>query len=505
MKRLTSWLRTQELSRKLCRDRRGAVIIYVTMIMVVLLGGAALVIDGGRILNLQTELQGAADAAALAAAAELDRKSDSITRANLALANLVQNDQRFADGADAVGIAQVRFLSGLPADDEDAYSDATVTTDPLQVRYVDVMVDSRTINGSFIQFLTGQSTAQANARAVAGFDQAVCQFTPLFICNPYEVGAVNQGPGSYADIYAAVADASFRRRQIKLAQLGGNDQPAPGNFGFLEDPNQSGGAALRDALATVSPQVCFIQNGVNTKTGATTGPVRQGMNTRFDIYDGSFNSQRDNAAYRPAVNVTKGYTFTGNACNATAAPDTDAMGLPRDNCYSTDTCNAMGPSDGRMGNGNWDFDAYWDINHGTGTPPNTWSNANLPSRYEVYRYEVETPAIPQPGVAPMTLEDGDPGCYNAAAAGVAPSDAPDRRVIYAAVINCEADLSPGSNDDVPVEAFIKLFLTEPVGSTDDDPANTKDAIYAEILGLLEPGVGTIEEQELLRDIVQLYR
>ena len=50
-----------------------------------------------------------------------------------------------------------------------------------------------------------------------------------------------------------------------------------------------------------------------------------------------------------------------------------------------------------MGDGDWDFDAYWTVNH---TLPDgamhakptvngaLASNANLPSRYDVYRYEI---------------------------------------------------------------------------------------------------------------------
>ena len=36
------------------------------------------------------------------------------------------------------------------------------------------------------------------------------------------------------------------------------------------------------------------------------------------------------------------------------------MGLPRDNCFASGTCPYMG---GRMGDGNWNFDGYWTVNH----------------------------------------------------------------------------------------------------------------------------------------------
>ena len=40
-----------------------------------------------------------------------------------------------------------------------------------------------------------------------------------------------------------------------------------------------------------------------------------------------------------------------------------------------------------------------------------------------------------------------------------------------------------------------------VGSVDGDPTNTKDAIYIEVVDILEAG----EDEQILRDIVQLYR
>src|SRR5215203_1178594 len=65
-------------------DERGAVGILMALSAPVLAGMAMLAIDAGRYMNLHTSVQQGADALALAAAAELDGKSDSIVRANRA-------------------------------------------------------------------------------------------------------------------------------------------------------------------------------------------------------------------------------------------------------------------------------------------------------------------------------------------------------------------------------------------------------------------------------------
>ena len=77
--------------RRLARDESGAALIYVSIALTVLMGLAALVVDGSRLFTLHTELQSAADAIALAGAAELDTGAGAIDRAETAMANLVQN------------------------------------------------------------------------------------------------------------------------------------------------------------------------------------------------------------------------------------------------------------------------------------------------------------------------------------------------------------------------------------------------------------------------------
>src|SRR5215470_16224582 len=67
--------------RRFLRDERGAVAIYIGLSSVLLFGATALAFDIGRVMSLQTELQSAADAAALAGAAELDGQAGAISRA----------------------------------------------------------------------------------------------------------------------------------------------------------------------------------------------------------------------------------------------------------------------------------------------------------------------------------------------------------------------------------------------------------------------------------------
>ena len=472
--------------RRLARDEGGAALIYVSIALTVFMGFAALVIDGGRLFTLDTELQSAADAIALAGAAELDGNADAQTRAAAAMNNLVQNADTFGNDPTAiVGATEytARFLSALP-DDDQPLSGATVAATQPEARFVEVTVNERQVDSMFATAIGGDDTAAAEAVAVAGFTSAVCKFTPLFICNPYE-----GTDDSLAYFTSRVESAEERRRIIALKKSGSGASYFPGNFGFLESDFGPGANELKESLASVDPGSCFRQDGVETQTGSVNS-VRHAINTRFDMYEGNFNSKKNNASFRPAENVTKGYLPTGGGgCNSaldTEAPFT-AMGFPHE---------AYDPST-RMGDGNWDFEAYWGVNHPTTSAPNGWDNSdeNRPSRYDVYEWEV---ANEIPDNSATGGEDGNPTCSSSTV-----SPEPDRRIIYAAVLNCdELDLTGGSGDTVPALTFVKMFITEPMtklpgtGLTDED-----DTLYVEMVDIVEPGV----DDEVVHDIVQLYR
>jgi len=151
-----------------------------------------------------------------------------------------------------------------------------------------------------------------------------------------------------------------------------------------------------------------------------------------------------------------------------------------------------------MGDGNWDFETYWSRTH-TAPRPNGWSNTNRPSRYEVYRYEIDNNLVSTATADGTPSESGAPMCYSGDASAL--SDAPDRRVFVGAIINCQAaaeagQLTGSSGGTIPVEAYAKFFLTEPMDKNDG-------TIWAEMIQVVEPG--TAAARNIIRDSVQLMR
>lgn len=492
---------------KLARDKSGATLIYVTLIIAVLVGMAGLAVDISRFYATDTQAQAAADAAALAAAAQLDGSVDSITRAKAAAENaspLIVNSQDFADeGAGSAAGVQLtlRFLSGLPPSD-DTPVDAFVTTDPKLAQFVEATTETLTHNNVLLPALKIAKTQTLNATAIAGQESTFCRRVPFAICNPGET----VGGKENFDFSAFVGT------QVLVKQVGPNSAWAPGNFGYLDPPSGLNGAkAIAEYLATVDRADQCFGTGLNTRPGQINS-ARNALNTRFDIYEQPHfgqNAKRDDR-FPPAANVTKGFTPSAggngngngngngggnnNACDAAVDPaDTTVMGLPRDNGGSDGS--AVGS---RFGNGNWDCADYWAANHPddpgmaglAGDGYSCSNNSSAMSRYQMYRWEIDNNKIP--GAATGGPEEGTPGCYEGTE--FPDNEETDRRAVHFAVMNCIAENVRGNTDGVPSIAFIRAFLTEPIDGVNFD-------VYLEVVDGHQ--VGTNDGP--LQETVEIFR
>jgi hypothetical protein len=498
-------------------NERGAVGVYYGILMAILLGAMALAFDLGRLFTLNTELQNHADAAALAGAAELDGSLGARARATLAaqtgLQNTLENEQRFAtdgDGMDVdVAAGGILFLRQLPPDTQEI-SAADLATSDADARFIRVVVEERTVDNVLSLPLIGQSPWTTNAMAIGGFSQAVCRFPPLFMCNPFEsmdFPTASPECDALRGTGAPFLDECLLPGTQTLLKFVGGSQAnwTPGNAGLLDPPTGNQGAInVAEQLASAQPNACY-GTLVDTRTGQAVGPVKAAINVRFDMYNNpSFQNKKNDPLYRPARNVTKGHLPDGgNECKQVEAEDPIvAMPLPQDACFATDSC----AGGGRFGGGNWDRDAYWDVNHdGLLKPP----GYDAMSRYDVYRWEVDNGRIPDNSGDTPTGEDGEPSCYGGGTLSD-PSDDPDgvgmdeidRRVMTLAVLNCVALQQQGfslngNSPGLPVERFAKIFLTEPASGQGTEQAD----IWAEVFGTVDPG----DQNSVLHDMVQLYR
>lgn len=480
------------------KDEEGAIIVFWAVALCAILGIVALSFDFGQKASTQSELQSFADQVALASAGELDGKADAITRATNAAANLIADSQTFASGAHALsgsGDYALTFYKSLPASDSDSM-DPGLTTDPAKAIYVRVKVTPRSVPFTFMaafDALRGSTSANPTigASAVAGFTQYACDITPMMFCIP--------SPGFKAKDNIG--------KMILLRSGGQGAAWGPGDFGFLDlstaGLDSSGPCAgLNGAQQTrclIGSQgaltQCFSQRGVDTEPGQKVGIENSGYNVRFDIFAGGMSSKKNDANYPAAPNVIKGMKPNGkgnggNACNPVPATG-ESMALPRDNCFYSSSC----ANGNRFGDGDWSAfrPTYVTTNYGTADP-----HANAMTRYEYYKAEIAsagggastTRILPAP-----RAETGRPQCSNKQ------SPDPDRRVVIAAGIDCTANPINGRATGVPVNEFVRLFLTEPVA---DEPGDSF-SIYVEVVGSAETGNSGSGSGGIFHDVVQLYR
>lgn len=512
--------------KRFARSEDGFVYVMVLLFIPVFLGVALLVIDIGRGNNAHSDLYAAADAVALAGARELDGGEDAIDRAKVAMAEISNSVNMLApSGADmhidltyedAEGNEfTVFFLTEIPASDDDpinqAWVDNYATTSGLDASYVYVRAQSRNLSTLFFNPLSMlRDSVPVAATSVAMASSAACYITPLYICNPFEADGL--------DLQEEFFAGSLHGRLFKLHPKG-SDTERPGNFGFLEIAGNPGADAIRDIFAGDLNPTCYDAGQVTTKPGATDS-IRQGLNVRFDLYEGQYNP-RD---YRPALNVRKGYVpkkpDKPKPCDTVpwSDPDPDLFGgFPENEVMVPPNQGALGAT---IGEGNWDAERYWELNHeGESLPGDMYESFNNtsgpgaigPSRYDVYRYEVDNDGddhwLDDEGSwftwdNPPEGETGHPICSNATNNALPPTDDPDRRVIYAAMIDCLSQAGQGKTT-FNVNSYASIFLVAPMAKDPADPSadSTIDVEIIDITGY--GGNGTLDA--FIRDEAILVR
>jgi Flp pilus assembly protein TadG len=530
----------------LIKNGLGAVAPTVALSLFGLIGVGGIAFDYARLASMDTELQNAADQAALAAATQLDGDDDACSRAIQAAttrltaeAPWLANETRFANDGDGL-LVQTTETGGALActgnpnvtfyEDEDMAIPAT--TDAV-ANFVQVQVVAREANYALTP-VVGAFAGSIAAKALAGMQGSFCRIPPMMICNPAENTGEFDG-----DDYAG--------KGILLKARGGGNAWAPGDFGFLAAGyDYSGGAGanvLRRVLGQENALIeCVSGSRVTTEPGNMENVV-DALNTRFDIYaqggisnsaicgsgqcppDANIRSDlvRPNTAKSgqncrleqniPTTwNNSVGWTlppvnrqyFAETANNTNLA----SMGFPRDRCHASWPQNC---DDGRIGDGTWDKDAYFRTNYGwdpagSGTA-NDWTtktglSANA-KRFDVYQWELTQSGAPRP-VTGLGTGAGQAYAHNKARCQPTPAATTDRRKLTVAVINCSG-LS-GRQTRRPV-SWVEVFLLEPSVQRNDLAGNVRTQssdVYIEVIGKAEV-VGEAGVASVVRSVPYLVQ
>jgi Flp pilus assembly protein TadG len=247
------------------KHERGSILATSAIGMLSLLLAVGLGVDISRFYLTKAELQNAADAAALAGASALDTSAAGIGKAaDRAVASMNKYD--FNHTGVSFPRTNVLFATNL----EGTYiSETSAKSSPANIRFVKVTTDPSAAGVSFAMSILG-SSKNLTATATAGLSVPLNKF-----CNWLPVSVIDYGtPIAPGNLY------TFR--------AGSGNSISPGNYQILAVAGR-GGKDVRVGLAAgvdmcASPGEVYE---VDTKPGVTSGPVRQGINTRFDDYQSS--------------------------------------------------------------------------------------------------------------------------------------------------------------------------------------------------------------------------
>lgn len=160
--------------------QRGATAVLVAVVIVILIGFAALVVDIGRLFRTRGELQTATDSAALAAAQQLDRTEDGLVRARSAAHEWAAQNHALGTPV-SVADADILFGHWDPGSETFAVLAEDGTTAPA-INAVKVIGRREQASGNPVPLLfarvLGRNTGNVNASAIAigGGPMSECGF-----------------------------------------------------------------------------------------------------------------------------------------------------------------------------------------------------------------------------------------------------------------------------------------------------------------------------------------
>lgn len=321
-------LTIEQLKRR--RSERGSVTVMTAVLMVGLVLALGLSIDVSRIYMVRTGLQNAADAAALAAARELNSGigglADAVIQAKAAAleANKYGINRTGAAGAN-VTIAKVEFSTSL-ADDATWYDNTTANNVPAgveaSIKYVRVTTQAASVGIIFAVKALGDTHVEQRS-AVAGMSaglNTICNFFPI---------ALALTPANWTALKAAAPGAPSQLTGLYTDNITGSSATvADHGYAVLQIPNINGtgnvetidlAAGVRNLCASIG-ETRTLDSSQSANSNNGRDAIARGANTRLDIFTNG-PGQLNPTDYPPDLNIALGITATEYINNSpTGAP-----------------------------------------------------------------------------------------------------------------------------------------------------------------------------------------
>jgi hypothetical protein len=257
-------------------QQRGIVAVMVAIALVGVLIMVGLGIDIGHVVLNKSRLQSAVDSAALQAAKMLD---DGATTA------AVEEWAEGPNGAFALNAAKFPELRTAALVPTVEFSNTLNPFVPgsLPAEYVRVTVENFPTKTTFSRLLPGgYRHLGTRASAVSGPSAPIenpCGLFPVAVC-----ADLTKGPPHWG--YATPDEGGSAVTLLKLASGAAGQTLGPGNFQLLRLEGMGANVVRRSLAAGAA---CVKEGSlveVELQPGNLAGPVAQGTNTRFGIYNG---------------------------------------------------------------------------------------------------------------------------------------------------------------------------------------------------------------------------
>lgn len=489
-------------------DCRGGLTIFQLMMMILLFGILGLLVDSSRSYVAHTNMQDFVDDMALAAANELDRREDSIERADEVIeSRLIEKraSVRMEDGQE-FALGGVWYLTERPRSEEsrllrEDFRDL-VTTDGTRATHVLVTAKPKAVPWTLLSFLglTSTGAQMEHSYTIKTWAAATliqdrdCLAPRLAACLPEAADrgrlaagsqlrlAKNRGgnwlPGEYGVVSSIQDDADGTCEGLtglpRLECLLAIDEPevrcGPRLVSFQGDP-----------MAT---EVLVGETGAGLLVTRDALNVHEALNTRFGVFHPEAGAFAGAATVSIDVNHITGppYQCDGRVDDISS----QTQDLPIAACFADGSCGAVsGPvSAGELA-------SYWVTAHDSPLPLADLDGEAFATRYDVYLEEIRRRLLDPEG-------GGADGPRSACHPMLGPADAKaNRRVLEMAVVDCTG-LETVVQTDIPVAAYYEVFLSHPVESSDYfvadfdhvvdlDPASDLDEAHAMAAGdILNP-------------------
>jgi hypothetical protein len=257
------------------KKEKGYIVIFMALSIVILFGFIGLAIDASRHMVINSELQNAADACALAAVSEVNGQPDALKRAALvgSFVGGTKNYKNFQKDLASISTINVTFSSSLNGLYQDSTSANYATT-----RFIKCTASSTSISNYFISLL-GTKTTNLTATAIATVKQAlsVCAL-PMAVFANSEDDAKDFGYSKDRTVITAASNSTNESGFFTWADI-------TGTLGTTSlEPYSNAITAQGQCGALTQPGSC-----INIRTGSVSS-LYDAWNTRFGLYKNGLGS-----------------------------------------------------------------------------------------------------------------------------------------------------------------------------------------------------------------------